>query len=347
MAKSSRPIDHPRANAQQRTDEALAQFDQMLEKRHTPSGVFGARLRRIGVRLGGCRHRSLSQIRGRIVRGFSMPSEGLGCASIDCRFNGRRFRDSADCSIGGQLRNAAAKWQPFRPQRSAQAIGAGAADGDEAVVRANPSLIGLALEVSQMPSKVERRSPVARLNSAINFPRFRASSGSFSGPKTTERHDKNDNQMWDAQHFRLLRCHFCIIEEGRRRVKRPKALCYTHISRAKRGRMDVNAILETRNRVFWRQFWQFRHCSAGCYGPHRSRHAAGLGRRAGFREELHARSLRWSSATTPIPSTSTKPSTTARSPECCTCSIRTPISSIPPVRSFPRRTSRANITAWA
>ena len=35
------------------------------------------------------------------------------------------------------------------------------------------------------PSKVERRSPVARLNSAITLPRLRANSGSFSGPKTT------------------------------------------------------------------------------------------------------------------------------------------------------------------
>src|SRR6202142_3203586 len=58
-------------------------------------------------------------------------------------------------------------------------------------------------------------------------------------PENDERHNKNNDQMWNAQHFGLLRCRFCIIEEGQRRVKRlPSGMLY-FIFGAKRGTMDV------------------------------------------------------------------------------------------------------------
>src|SRR5208282_1329135 len=52
---------HPNANCGDGGNQALAKLDQMLEKRHAPAGVvFGVRRKR-GVRLGTCRHRSLSR----------------------------------------------------------------------------------------------------------------------------------------------------------------------------------------------------------------------------------------------------------------------------------------------
>ena len=95
-------------------------------------------------------------------------------------------------------------------------------------------------------SNVCWRSPVARRNSPMIFPIFRANSGSFSGPNTTRTTTKimtrcgmlNIGVKRAASPRGCLALvayperppserRFCIIEEGRRPVKRPNANGHT------------------------------------------------------------------------------------------------------------------------
>ena len=53
--------DHSGADADQRGDDPLAQFDQMVEKRHLRAGFFFGCLQRRALRLGGFRHLLVTQ----------------------------------------------------------------------------------------------------------------------------------------------------------------------------------------------------------------------------------------------------------------------------------------------
>ena len=124
-----------------------------------------------GVRLGGCRHRSLTRMcSGSAARGVCGNPSQFGRARPAAAEAFGRLRRHGSASVG---------WSGVEPAKSGAAAGQrGAAD---------PALLRcLAFEIAQMPFKGGAQSH--RLRAGIPpspCPRLRASSGSFSGPKTT------------------------------------------------------------------------------------------------------------------------------------------------------------------